>query len=48
VSEAEFERVRQDKLADGIIDQPVIGQKAAGTLDTQWTVQTTGGAILSW
>jgi hypothetical protein len=48
VPEAEFERVRRDKLADGIVDQPVIGQKPAGTLDTTWTVQTTGGAILSW
>ena len=32
----------------GIIDQPVIGQKAAGSTTTNWTVQTTGGAILSW
>jgi hypothetical protein len=48
VSEREFERVRRDKLADGIVDQPVIGQKAAGTLDTRWTVETTGGAILKW
>ncbi|WP_204251285.1 DUF6384 family protein, partial [Elioraea rosea] len=48
VPEAEFERVRRDKLADGILDQPVIGRKPAGTLTTQWTVQTQGGAILSW
>lgn len=48
VPEAEFERVRRDKLADGIIDQPVIGQKVPGSLATQWTVQTSGGAILSW
>ena len=48
VPEAEFERVRRDKLADGIIDQPVIGEKAAGTLETRWTVQTNGGTILSW
>lgn len=48
VPEAEFERVRRDKLADGIIDQPVIGEKAAGTMDTRWTIQTSGGAILSW
>jgi hypothetical protein len=48
VPEAEFERVRRDKLADGIIDQPVIGQKVAGSTTTNWTVQTTGGAILSW
>jgi len=48
VTEAVFERVRQDKLADGIIDQPVIGQKAAGSMETRWTVETSGGAILSW
>ena len=38
VPEAEFERVRRDKLADGIIDQPVIGQKVAGSTTTNWTV----------
>ena len=48
VPEAEFERVRRDKLADGLIDQPVIGEKAAGTLAPRWTVQTNGRAILSW
>lgn len=48
VSEAEFERVRRDKLADGVIDQPVIGRKQAGTLATAWTVATPGGAILAW
>jgi len=48
VPEAEFERVRRDKLANGIIEQPIIGQKVAGSLATQWTVQTNGGAILSW
>lgn len=48
VPEAEFERVRRDKLANGIIEQPVIGEKAPGSLATRWTVQTTGGAILSW
>ncbi len=48
VSEEEFERVRRDKLDDGVIARPVIGEKAAGTLDTRWTVPTTGGAILSW
>jgi len=48
VTEAEFERVRRDKLANGILEQPIIGQKAAGQLNTTWSVQTTGGAILSW
>lgn len=48
VPEVEFERVRRDKLADGIVDQPVIGRKPAGTLATRWTVETPGGAILAW
>ena len=48
VPEAEFERVRRDKLASGIIEQPVIGEKTPGSLATRWNVQTTGGAILSW
>ncbi len=48
VPEAEFERVRRDKLADGLIDQPIIGEKLAGTLAPRWTVQTNGGGILSW
>ena len=48
VPEAEFERVRRDKAADGVIDQPVIGRKPAGELAPQWTVPTTGGAILQW
>ena len=48
VPEAEFERVRRDKLANGIIEQPVIGEKSAGSLAPRWTIQTTGGAILSW
>lgn len=48
VPEAEFERVRQDKLRDGVIDQPVVGTKRAGALAPNWSIPTTGGAILSW
>ncbi|MBY0332578.1 MAG: hypothetical protein K2X49_18140 [Acetobacteraceae bacterium] len=48
VPEAEFERVRRDKAEDGVIDQPVIGRKPAGELAPQWTIPTTGGAILQW
>jgi hypothetical protein len=40
VPEAEFERVRRDKLADGIIDQPEIGRKRAGTLNTDTAMIT--------
>lgn len=48
VTPEEFEAVRRDKLADGVIDQPVIGAKRAGELAPRYTVRTTGGAILSW
>lgn len=48
VPEAEFERIRRDKQEDGVIDRPVIGRKPAGELATQWSVPTTGGAILQW
>jgi hypothetical protein len=43
-----FERVRRDKLADGVVDQPVVGEKPAGALRPTWSVDTTGGAILQW
>jgi len=48
VSAEEFERVRQDKLRDGVVDQPVVGMKQAGELQPSWTVPTSGGAILQW
>jgi hypothetical protein len=48
VPAAEFERVRQDKLRDGLIDQPVIGVKRAGTLAPEWSIPVSGGAILQW
>lgn len=48
VPEAEFERIRRDKQEDGVIDRPVIGRKPAGELAPQWSIPTTGGAILSW
>lgn len=48
VTPEEFEAVRRDKLADGVIDQPVIGEKRPGELAPRYTVPTTGGAILTW
>jgi hypothetical protein len=48
VTPEEFERVRRDKLADGVVDQPVIGTKRAGETAPEWTVRTPGGAILAW
>lgn len=48
VSEADFNRVAADKRDDLIIQDAVIGTKAIGALDPEFTVDTTGGAILEW
>jgi hypothetical protein len=48
VSEDVFNGVAADKGDDQIIQNAVIGQKAAGYLSPQYTVETPGGAILEW
>jgi hypothetical protein len=48
VPEAEFERVRQEKMRSGLIGDPVVGQKRAGELEPRWSIPVTGGAILKW
>lgn len=48
VSEGVFNGVAADKGDDQIIQNAVIGQKAAGYLSPQYTVETLGGAILEW
>jgi hypothetical protein len=48
VSEADFNRVAADKRDDMIIQNAVIGNKAIGALDPEFSVDTTGGAILEW
>ncbi len=48
VSEEVFNRVAADKGDDQIIQDAVIGQKRAGYLSPQYTVDTPGGAILEW
>ncbi|MCR9269093.1 MAG: DUF6384 family protein [Hyphomonadaceae bacterium] len=48
VSEADFNRVAADKQDDLIIQDAVIGTKPVGALDPDFTVNTTGGAILEW
>jgi hypothetical protein len=40
--------VREDKLSNGVLQEPLVGTKQAGTLDIQWSIPTTGGAILQW
>ena len=48
VSETDFNRVAADKRDDMIIQNAVIGTKAVGALDPEFSVDTTGGAILEW
>lgn len=48
VSEAAYTAVGADKGDDQIIQNAVIGQKPAGYLTPQYTVETPGGAILEW
>ncbi|MFO7546736.1 MAG: DUF6384 family protein [Trueperaceae bacterium] len=48
VDEATFERVRDDKLDDGIIQNRTFGEKQAGYLEPDYLFPTTGGAITDW
>ncbi|MEO1189792.1 MAG: DUF6384 family protein, partial [Pseudomonadota bacterium] len=48
VSEAAFNAIASDKRDDQIIQNAVIGTKAAGTLSPIYSVATPGGAILEW
>ena len=48
VSEADFNRVADDKNDDLIIQNAVIGTKPVGTIDPDFRVETSGGAILEW
>ena len=48
VDEATYDRVKADKLDDGIIENAVVGAKHRGELDPQYSVATTGAAITKW
>ncbi|MFN7164823.1 MAG: DUF6384 family protein [Hyphomonas sp.] len=48
VTEAVFNGVAADKGDDQIVQNAVIGQKTAGYINPQYTVETPGGAILEW
>jgi hypothetical protein len=43
-----FERVKQDKMDDGIVNSKVLGEKQRGYLTPTYTVATTGAAITEW
>lgn len=48
VSQAVFDQVAADKREDQIIDNAIIGEKPAGTLEPSYSVFTAGGAITEW
>ena len=48
VEPAIFERIKRDKMDDGIITRNAFGVKKRGFLTPQYTIPTTGGAITQW
>jgi hypothetical protein len=43
-----FERVKQDKVDDGIVNDKQVGKKQRGYLTPTYTISTTGAAITEW
>lgn len=43
-----LERVRADKQADGIVDEPVVAVKKRGRIAPDWRIQRAGGEITQW
>ena len=43
-----FERVREDKQQDGIVNHKTVGFKQRGYLTPNYTVATTGDTITEW
>ena len=43
-----YERVGQDKMDDGIVNEKTVGAKRRGYLTPEYAVATTGGAITEW
>ncbi|MEL6870022.1 MAG: DUF6384 family protein [Pseudomonadota bacterium] len=48
VDESVYERVRRDKMDDGIIQRAAAGQKLRGKLNIDYSLETTGRAIHTW
>ncbi len=48
VPEGEFNRVAADKQDDQIIQNALIGEKPKGALTPEYSIETSGGAILEW
>jgi hypothetical protein len=48
VDAAQFDKVRRDKEADGIVNQKRVGHKERGYLNPDYDISTTGGMITDW
>jgi hypothetical protein len=48
VSEAVYERVKADKLDNGIVDQNLFGQKRRGWREPEYRFEVAGGRITEW
>ena len=48
VAPAEYERVKADKLDNGLIDDAVVGEKRRGELEADYRIAVAGGAITEW
>ena len=43
-----YETVKADKLDNGIIDSPVVGEKKRGAREPEYSIPIAGGAITRW
>ncbi len=48
VTEAAFEKVKADKLDDGIIQNNIVGSKKSGALTAEYRLDSNGSAIFKW
>lgn len=48
VPESEYERVKADKMDNGLIEQPLIGNKKRGALKPLFRIPVVGGFITRW
>jgi len=48
VDAAQFDKVRRDKEADGMVNQKRVGHKKRGYLNPDYDISTTGGMITDW
>lgn len=48
VPQSEFERVKADKLDNGLIDDALVGEKRRGELEAEYRISVAGGTITDW